>query len=269
MVLLTSRDNPIIKTTISLQRRKGRAKNRLFLAEGRHLLEEALKSSFTVRWVLVKEGVSCSGPFWERLEKQKIPVYQVSARLYPALTETQTPQEVLGVVAHPVEATGFPPVEPNFSGLILHELQDPGNLGTIFRTAWAAGIKTVFLTPQTVDPYSGKVVRASQGGVFNLRLFTRSLESILAWAEANGVKVWMADPRGTRVYYQTDLTGPVLFLFGNEAHGFAGTRLTAVESLRIPAPGGAESLNVSIAAAILIYEALRQRGMAGAAFNRE
>jgi len=263
VTLLSSRDNPLIKTTISLQKRKGREKNRLFLAEGRHLVEEALKSSFTIRWVLVKEGTPCSGPFWELLTKQKVPVYQVSARLYPALTETETPQEVLGVVACPEETKGFPPVESGFSGLILHALQDPGNLGTILRTAWAAGIKTVFTTPGTVDPYSGKVVRASQGGVFNLRLYVRPLDQILAWAEDAGVRVWMADPRGKQVYYQADLTGPALFLFGNEAHGFAGNELTTVESLKIPLPGGAESLNVSVAAAILIYEALRQRGIAG------
>lgn len=211
MTLLTSRDNPIIKTTISLQKRKGRERNRLFLAEGRHLVEEALKSSFTVRWVLVKEGVHCSGSFWELLVEQKVPVYQVSSRLYPALTETQTPQEVLGVVAYPEETTDFPPIDPTFCGLILHALQDPGNLGAIIRTAWAAGIKTIFTTPGTVDPYGGKVVRASQGGVFNLRLFVRPLDAILSWARAGGVSIWVADPRGAKVYYQADLTGPTLF----------------------------------------------------------
>ncbi len=266
MTLLTSRNNPIIKTTISLQKRKGREKNRLFLAEGRHLLEEALKSPFTVRWVLVKEGATCPGPLWELIAEKRIPVFQVLSSLYPTLTETQTPQDVLGVVAYPEETTDFPPVDPNFSGLILHELRDPGNLGAIIRTAWAAGLKTIFTTPGTVDPYGGKVVRASQGGVFNLRLLVRPLDAILAWAKQWGIRVWGADPRGAKVYYKEDLTGPTLFLFGNEAHGFKETKLEedrTVESLKIPLPGGAESLNVSIAAAILIYEALRQRGLDG------
>ena len=173
---------------------------------------------------------------------------------------------MLGVVAYPEETTDFPPVDPNFCGLILHGLQDPGNLGTIIRTAWAAGLKTIFTTPGTVDPYGGKVVRASQGGVFNLQILTRPLDTIFAWAKASGIRVWGADPRGAKVYYQEDLTGPSLFLFGNEAHGYKGAELEedrTVESLRIPLPGGAESLNVSIAAAILIYEVLRQRGVDG------
>ncbi|HHT49488.1 MAG TPA: RNA methyltransferase [Firmicutes bacterium] len=263
MNLLTSRDNPLIKTTLSLQKRKGREKKRLFLAEGPHLLEEALKSSFTVRWVLIKEGITPSGRWWDLLAKSKIPIYQVASRLYTALTETQTPQDVLGVVAYPPETAGFPLVDPDFCGIILHELQDPGNLGTIIRTVWAAGIKTLFTTPGTVDPYGGKVVRASQGGIFNLQLLVRPLDTILVWAKQQGIKVWGADPRGTKLYYEEDLTGPTLFLLGNEAHGFDRTKLDrgrAVEGIRIPLPGGAESLNVSIAAAILIYEALRQRG---------
>lgn len=262
VTVLTSRDNPIIKTVISLQRKRGRQKHRLFLAEGPHLLEEALRSSFKVRNVLVKEGASCSGLLGELVKTHGVPVYQVSARLFPALTETQTPQDVLAVVEQPGEAGSFPSVGPDFCALLLHQIQDPGNLGTIMRTAWAAGVTNLFITPGTVDPYGGKVVRSSQGGIFNLHLYFQTLEAILEWARAHGVKVWVGDPRANKLYFEQDLTGPTLFLLGNEARGFEWTKLDqdwGIAGVRIPVPGGAESLNVSISAAILIYEALRQR----------
>lgn len=266
MTLLTSRDNPLIKTVISLQKRRGREKHRLFLAEGPHLLEEALKSAFPVRGILMKEGALCSGSWWTLLQKQSIPVYQVLPRLYQTLTETQHPQDVIGIIEQPVELGGFPTVKKDFCGLLLAELQDPGNLGTIMRTAWAAGFKTLFITPRTVDPYSGKVVRASQGGIFNIKLYARPLGEILAWANHQGIKVWIADPKGSKSYFEAELTGPTLFLLGNEAHGFDWSQLEqdqTVEGLKIPLLGGAESLNVSVAAAILLYEALRQRKVVG------
>jgi TrmH family RNA methyltransferase len=213
----------------------------------------------------MKEGALCSGSWWTLLQEQSVPVYQVSPRLYQTLTETQHPQDVLGIIEQPAEPSAFPVTEKVFCGLILSELQDPGNLGTIIRTAWAAGFKTLFITPRTVDPYSGKVVRASQGGIFNIKLYAHPIEEILAWANQQGIKVWAADPKGTRLHFEADLTGSNLFLLGNEAHGFASQleQDQAVEGLKIPLPGGAESLNVSVAAAILLYEALRQRKVVG------
>lgn len=262
MTVLTSRDNPLIKTVVSLHKRRGREKHRLFLAEGPHLVEEALRSSFTVRNIIVKEGATFSQGLAALIKAKGVPVFQVSARLYQVLSETKTPQEVMGVVEQPTETPGFPAVGTDFCALVLHGIQDPGNLGTIMRTAWAAGFSNLLLTPGTVDPYGGKVVRSSQGGIFNLKLYTRPLTEILAWACTHGVKIWVGDPRGHNLYFEQDLTGPTLFLFGNEAHGFDWTTLGSdweIEGLRIPLPGGAESLNVSISAAILMYEALRQR----------
>jgi TrmH family RNA methyltransferase len=262
LAVLTSRENTFIKTVIALQTRKGRKKHRLFLAEGPHLLEEALNSSYEVKAVLTKGELKRQGELWERIEAQSIPVYAVAPKLFTELTETENPQALLGVVAQPPESAGFPAVEPDFLGLGLVQIQDPGNLGTILRTAWAAGVQHIFITPGTVDPYSGKVVRASQGGIFNLRISPLPLPTLLSWAKEKGIKVWAADPDGPRLYYQADYTAPTLFLFGNEAHGFALTGSFApptVKRIRIPLPGGADSLNVAIAAGIMLYEALRQR----------
>lgn len=252
----------MIKTVIALQTRKGREKHQQFLAEGPHLLEEALKSSYEVKAVLTKGDVQRQGTIWERITAQGIPVYAVAPKLFNELTETENPQGLLGVVARPPAPAGFPAVEPDFLGIGLVQIQDPGNLGTILRTAWAAGFSHLFVTPGTVDPYSGKVVRASQGGIFNLRLYHVSLPALLSWAEEQRIKVWAADPDGPLLYFQADYTGPTLFLFGNEAHGFAlaGSLTPAVvKRVRIPLPGGADSLNVGIAAGIMLFEAVRQR----------
>lgn len=261
MAFLTSRDNSLIKTIISLQTKKGRKKHQLFLAEGPHLLKEALHSSCEVKAVLTKGELRRQGEIWDKIEDQRIPVYSVSPSLFTELTETENPQELLGLVTQPTEQAGFPVVEKEFIGLILEQIQDPGNLGTILRTSWAAGFKNIFITPGTVDPYAGKVVRASQGGIYNLRVYSYSLPELFSWVRENKIKVWAADPRGDLLYYQAEFTGPTLFLFGNEAHGFDLTAIDqpAVKRLRIPLPGGAESLNVAISAGILIYEALRQR----------
>jgi len=265
LTLLSSRDNPLIKTIISLKTKKGRRKHQLFLAEGPHLLEEALASTFEVRGVFTNGEILCCGALWEYVEKKRIPVYHVSPRLYAELTETENPQDVLGLIAQPKEQTVFPEIEQGFMGLILDQIQDPGNLGTIIRTSWAAGLRNIFITPGTVDPYSGKVVRSTQGGIFNLQIYPSSLEKILSWAASKGVKVWAADPRGVKLYYQQDFTGPTLFLLGNEARGcnLSNIDQQLVEGLGIPLPGGAESLNVSISAGILIYETLRQRLLQG------
>ncbi|NLW56713.1 MAG: RNA methyltransferase [Firmicutes bacterium] len=262
MAFLTSRDNAFIKTVIALQTRKGRKKHQQFLAEGPHLLEEALKSSYEVKAVLTKGELKREGRIWEQIEAQRIPVYTVAPKLFNELTETENPQALLGVVAQPPEPSGFPPVEQDFLGLVLVQIQDPGNLGTILRTAWAAGFQHIFITPGTVDPYGGKVVRASQGGIFNLRIYPASLPELLSWAKEERIKLWAADPCGRLLYFQADYTGPTLFLFGNEAHGFALTGSldqSTVKRVRIPLPGGADSLNVAISAGILLYEALRQR----------
>lgn len=261
MTLLTSRENPLVKTIISLKTRKGRKKHRLFMAEGPHLLEEVLTSNFEVKYIITQGEIPQDTTLLKTAEKRGIPIIPVSPHIYKELSETDTPQDILGLISLPEEDVEFPEVEEKFLGLILHQIQDPGNLGTIIRTAWAAGVKNIFITPGTVDPYSGKVVRSSQGGIFNVRIFSFSLKAILSWAMREKIEIWAADPRGNNLYFQQDFTGSTMFLLGNEARGFNSINdlKESLDYLQIPLPGGAESLNVSISAGILIYEAVRQR----------
>ena len=273
--MISSKENPLIKTVAALQRKKGRLKHGLFIAEGPHLIEEALASPFARRIKgLILVGEDQAGPgddggshftvgvLAQTAKARGIPLYYVTKRLFRELAETENPQGILGLLELPPAAAAPPGRESlakGFLGLLLNEIQDPGNLGTILRTAWGAGIKNLFVTPGTVDPYSGKAVRSSQGGIFNLTIHRTPLTQVLAWARENGVTIVSGDPRGAKVYYDYDFTMPTLILLGNEGKGPQPEAATAGVPVQIPLPWGAESLNVATAAGILIFEAGRQR----------
>jgi TrmH family RNA methyltransferase len=271
--MLSSKENPLIKVVSALQKKKGRLKHRLFIAEGPHLIQEAFASPYAKKIRgLILEGKDApdesdySSEVCVLVQAAKaggIPLHYVTKRLFKEVAETENPQGILALIDlpptdTPQQKTEFPSAH-DFLGLLLNEIQDPGNLGTILRTAWGAGIKDLFITPGTVDPYSGKVVRSSQGGVFNLNIHQTPLAQVISWAREKGVTIVSGDPRGRKVYYDHDFTAPTLILLGNEGRGPQQAAATAGLPVQIPLPGGAESLNVATAGGILIFEALRQR----------
>lgn len=277
--MISSKENPLIKTVTALRRKKGRLKHGLFIAEGPHLIQEAFASPFA-RSIkgLILEGEDQAGlgddagsPFAagalaQSAKARGISLYYVTKRLFKELAETENPQGILALLELPPADTALQSKEPlakGFLGLLLNEIQDPGNLGTILRTAWGAGIKNLFITPGTVDPYSGKAVRSSQGGIFNLIIHRTPLTQVIAWARENGITIVSGDPRGAKLYYDYDFTLPTLILLGNEGRGPQQEAVAAGLPVKIPLPGGAESLNVATAAGILIFEAVRQRARAG------
>jgi TrmH family RNA methyltransferase len=146
-------------------------------------------------------------------------------------------------------------------GLIIDGLQDPGNVGAIIRTAWAAGCDGLLFTPNTADPFQGKVVRASMGGIFYQSVY-RNLKpvDIVEWSERMGVQIVVGDPMASQYCFEFNLTRPSLILIGNEGKGYnpEWDNHPTIKAL-IPQPGGAESLNASISAGIFLYEAIRQR----------
>jgi len=267
--MISSRENPLFKKVIAVQRKKGRIKHCLFLAEGPHLIQEAINSPFDLNALIVEAGEEKARggtglspefhPLLQAAEVKGIPVHYVTARLFKEMAETQNPQGVLGLINLSIAKAPALSPERGFLGLIINGIQDPGNMGTILRTAWGAGITDIFITPGTVDPYSGKVVRSTQGGIFNLTVRQQPLSTVITWAAQHGVSIVSGDPRGAKVYYEYDFTLPTLILLGNEARGPEPVGEEVAFSIRIPLPGGAESLNVATAAGILIFEALRQR----------
>jgi TrmH family RNA methyltransferase len=171
-----------------------------------------------------------------------------------AMADTVTPQGILAVVPF-VELS--PPSHPSLS-LVVDRLRDPGNLGTILRSAHAAGVEQVILAPKTVDPYNPKVVRGAMGAHFRLPI------KVLSWPEIAdalaGVQILLADVQGEQAHYEVDWTRPSALIIGGEAYGASReAKQLATATIAIPMHGGAESLNAAVAVSVILFEAARQR----------
>jgi TrmH family RNA methyltransferase len=176
-----------------------------------------------------------------------------------ACTSTEAPQGFVAVV--PMAPPAAPPRPPSTLAVIADGIADPGNLGTLLRTAWAAGVDVVFLSPGTVDAYNPKVVRSAMGAHFALPLVSDVNEAILQ--QLAGLPLWLAQPRGGLAYDQLDARQALAFVVGQEAHGPGEFwRKRAAGAVSVPMDGRVESLNAAIAAAIILFEVRRQRGTA-------
>ncbi len=252
--LLTERSARIVAAR-KLTRRSGRDAAGLFLAEGRQAVAEALADPDGVREVLVTEAAAAAHR--DLLAATGVPVRLVSDKAAAALSETVTPQGLLAVCelrdVDAVTLTARPPA----LAVALAELADPGNAGTVLRTADACGAGTVVFGTGSADPYGGKAVRASAGSLFHVDVVRGApLDALLPDLRAAGVTVLAADGGGEVALDELhdELTGPVLWLFGNEARGVpAGLAALADHRVRIPMRGRAESLNLAAAAAICLY----------------
>ncbi len=256
--MITSSSNPKIKQIRSLQSSsRKRREAGLFVIEGVRLTEEALHAGWEINLVLYTDGLSDRGMHLvKQFTQSGTQVVQVSAHVMQAASDTHTPQGILATVS--LQESPIPD-PPDFS-LVLDGLRDPGNLGTILRTASAAGVQAVFLTEGSVDPFSPKVLRSAMGAHFNLPIFTSSWEKLTNLVSSSGSAVFLADSSGGLVYTEADFTRPLMLILGSEAEG-AGDRARSIKSQRvhIPMPGGGESLNVAVSGGVLMFEVIRQR----------
>jgi len=251
--IIRSPDNRIVKFVRSLRNRETRWSERAFVVEGYRAVADALSTGARPRLVLVRAGEEQDAA--ARLPKD-LPFRIVTAALFDRLAETVTPQGILAVFPFPelpIQETAVPLV------LVIDRLQDPGNLGTLLRSAAGAGASAIVLTDGTVDPYNSKVVRAAMGAHFRIPLRWQSdpeVEELLA-ACVNRV---VADADGEVVYDQVDWTEPSAVIIGSEAHGPSQWgRAAATARARIPLAAGVESLNAAVAGAVMLFEAARQR----------
>ena len=252
--LLTERSGRVAAAR-KLTRRAGRDAAGLFLAEGRQAVAEALADPAGVREVFTTEAAASAHR--DLLASTAVPVRIVTEKAAAGLSETVTPQGLVAVCALrdvPAEAVV---ADPPRLAVALAELADPGNAGTVLRTADACGAGAVVFGAGSADPYGGKAVRASAGSVFHVDVVRGApLETLLPAMRQQGVAVLAADGGGEASLDElTDvLAGPVLWLFGNEARGVpADLAQLADARVRIPMRGRAESLNLAAAAAICLY----------------
>jgi TrmH family RNA methyltransferase len=253
--MITSTQNPKLKLARSLMGRpKERHDAKAFVAEGVRLVEEALAAGWPMQFILYTPGLGERGrELVKKLEAKRLVVEQVSDTLMNSITETENSQGILAVLDYPLFSI---PQSLNFA-LIPDSIRDPGNLGTLLRTAAAAGVQAVFLPPETTDVFAPKVVRAGMGAHFWLPTHTLTWEEIRKVTKS--LKVYLADMEGSPCW-QTDFRLPLALIVGGEAEGATEeARKLADLSVSIPMPGKVESLNAGVAGAILMFEVVRQR----------
>jgi TrmH family RNA methyltransferase len=253
--MITSAQNPKLKLVRSLLGRpRQRQEAQAFIAEGVRLVEEALTANWPFRFVMVGETLSRRGrELTASLESNAIDVEPVSDALLNSISETETSQGLLAVLDY-----SLLPVPHSLDFVLIPDsIRDPGNLGTLLRTAAAAGVQAVFLPPETTDAFAPKVVRAGMGAHFRLPIQSMSWQEIRAVTAS--MKVYLADMAG-KPCWQTDLRLPMALILGGEAEGATQpARRLADSTVSIPMPGKSESLNAAVAGAVLLFEVVRQR----------
>ena len=255
--MITSSQNPKLKLVRALL---GRAKERreanAFVVEGVRLVEEAVKANWQFQFVLFSDGLSERGKeLVKTLTANQIEVEETSGDLLQNLSETETPQGILAVL--PLSNLPIPD-SPNFV-LIPDQIRDPGNLGTLLRTAAAAGVQAALLPPETTDAFAPKVLRAGMGAHFRLPIHSMIWDEIRE--QIKDLHIYLADMNG-RTCWETDLRQPLALIIGGEAEGASeeARKLTA-QKIAIPMPGNIESLNAGVAGSVLMFEVLRQRSL--------
>ncbi|HET7656792.1 MAG TPA: RNA methyltransferase [Bacillales bacterium] len=248
MKFIESKQNPQVKEWKKLHAKKGRRKSGTFLIEGLHLIEEAVKSGvFITQWIF-DERTWDIPPEWEIPEHAH---YVVTARVMKELSEMETPPGAMAVCKQP-ENRFREDRKGRF--LLIDAVQDPGNLGTLIRTADAAGLDGVVLGQGCVDPYNGKVLRATQGSLFHLPVVEGDLAEWIARFKEQEIRVFGTSLDGGISYREIECPESFALIVGNEGSGVDPAILAETdENLYVPIFGRAESLNVSIAAGILLY----------------
>jgi TrmH family RNA methyltransferase len=259
--MITSIHNPRIQAVRKLQiQAKTRREEGAFVIEGVRLAEEAWQAGWEAQQVLFTDQLDERGKaLLGSYSIRGVPVEQVSETVMKAISATETPQGILVVLK--LQSPNIP-AQPTFL-LVLDGVRDPGNLGTILRSAAAAGVQVVLLAPGCVDAYSPKVIRAGMGAHFRLPIRQLGWDGIIQFLKTPGCnfRVYLADSTAGIPYTRVNWRSPLALIIGGEAGGAGAEALTlADEKVHIPMPGGSESLNAAVAASILIFEVVRQRG---------
>ncbi len=258
---ITSIHNEAYKNLLKLKRPKRQNEENVFLVEGMRAFQEVVKArDFTIEsiWLDEKAAAHLSKTLEEHFD---CPLYMVSSDMLLKASDTVTSQGVLAVVRRKKEDLAKVLAEHPTLAVILERIQDPGNMGTILRTADAAGCGLVFVTGDCVDEYSSKVVRSAMGSLLHVPVFhvDTAREAIVLLKDA-GFMVMAGALGATVLPYDVDMIRPVAVMIGNEGAGLSEDAMKAADVLvKLPMIGRAESLNASVAAGILIYEAVRQR----------
>jgi TrmH family RNA methyltransferase len=261
MDFITSPNNRQIAQIRALRRRRERDGSGLFLAEGLRIVMEALTTRSAVECLVVAPDLLTSDAAWGVLEaarRRGVPRLAVSAEVFRSLSTRDRPAGLAAVVRQRWDTLASTGADGG-CWVALTEVQDPGNLGTVLRTADAAGAAGVILVGSGVDPYHPTAVRASMGALFSRRIVRASAGELVTWAARHGCRLIGASGAGDLDYRAVSYRRPLVLVMGSERQGLGGTLLGACAAVvRIPMLGRSDSLNLAVAASLLLYEALHQ-----------
>ena len=248
MQILTSAKNTRVLAWRSLRDKKGRDAQDAFLVEGVKMVREAVSSGFALQAVLLREGEDLSFEI-----PSSVPVFLLPPHIFQSVSDTKTPQGVAAVLSRrvrPLSGTRF---------LALDGIQDPGNMGTMIRTADAAGFDGLLLSPDCVDIFSPKVLRATMGSIFRMSFaFPKDLPAALQNLREKGFSVLSSQLDGNSFYDRENVASSFVLIVGNEGNGVSDqVKAVSTHQLRLPMRGGAESLNAAVAAGIMMYDLMK------------
>lgn len=265
MKYIESADNPIYRGLINLKNKKTRDKEKKYLLEGPHLIDEAIKANIDLETIIVSENNK------EELAKANLSdninsgtnIIQLSDRLFVKLADTVNHQGIMAVARqNEIPWDEFIKTDKKKHFIIIDRLQDPGNVGTILRTALAAGFKGAVIVKGTVDIYNQKIVRSAAGALFMLPIYkAESAEEVVSLFKRADVNLIAAVPGKGTIYYEYKIKKSQALIIGNEGNGISKEFLDNAEKIQIPMEEESESLNAAIAAAVLMFYIKEQEGI--------
>jgi TrmH family RNA methyltransferase len=251
---ITSPSNPRIKRLVALRHRRERDREGVFVVEGLREVERAAAAGMSALEVYYDPARYPGPPLASPIE------FAVASEALDRASYRSSSQGLIAVFARFDVTLGHLVPVPNPLYLVAESIEKPGNLGAVLRIADAAGASGVIVTDTGADPFNPNVIRSSTGTLFSVPLAMASLEETVAWCHSREMTIFAADPTGGDSLWDADLTRPCSLLVGSEHAGLSdAARSSADHLVTIPMRGTADSLNVSVSVAILVYEALRQR----------
>lgn len=254
MLEIESKNNNLFKEIKKLKEKKHRIKSNKYLIEGLRFVEEAIKSKVSIDSIIFTESFKEKNPELFLKINENIKLIQMNEALLKQLCSTENPQGIVGVINMQNKE-----LKSGELVVLVDKVQDPGNMGTIIRTAHAAGAAGIIMTKGTVDIYNDKTLRSTMGSIFYIPIVEDDSLDFVKSLKKEGYKLVVSSLQGKNNFFEENLQGKVMIAVGNEGNGVSDEVYDIADiKVKIPMPGEAESLNVAVATSIMIYEKIRQ-----------
>ena len=254
MLEIESKNNNLFKEIKKLKEKKHRIKSNKYLIEGLRFVEEAIKSKVSIDSIIFTESFKEKNPKLFLKINENIKLIQMNEALLKQLCSTENPQGIVGVINMQNKE-----LKNGELVVLVDKVQDPGNMGTIIRTAHAAGAAGIVMTKGTVDIYNDKTLRSTMGSIFYIPIVEDDSLDFVKSLKKEGYKLVVSSLQGKNNFFEENLQGKVMIAVGNEGNGVSDEVYDIADiKVKIPMPGEAESLNVAVATSIMIYEKIRQ-----------